>query len=185
MQTQAVDIHQPPHITDIRKDAKPLKGAMCRVEIDCLPAQQLVPGAYLVQHGTNQINVFRSDLPVIMAMKEDEPELVEQAQKAYEKKFAKYMAERLKGVSDPDQIARLSIRFRAEFPGSMPGIFNDLNGRDIKPFKSVRVIEDSVQNPFEAEQAEVQAAQGRALGAAIRDGIREERAQQSSNQQKR
>jgi hypothetical protein len=127
------------------------KDPMCRVRITSLTDGQVIPGGHVIPAGVHTAVVHEKDLPVIEAMVEPNPELIEVARKAFDRKVRQSVADQLAACIDKDEdgeeVKNVLKRAYEEYPGSVPGMFHQFNDRDILPFSKVEVIERGLVAP--------------------------------------
>lgn len=128
---------------------------LCKVEIDCRTAYYAIPCGHLVGFGKQIVTVRKSDVPLLMAQVETEPEEIKAAQRRYDIGLEKYLDENCEGIDAGYRAARRE-QLKAEYALSMEAIFYRDTGRNIKPFISVRLLEDNIPIPADAAASEQQ-----------------------------
>lgn len=158
---------------------RPRRERMLRVRIDCAVLAQTIPGGACLARGLNECLVFESDLPIIEAMVEQDPEAVEAARRTFIKRRDIAVA---KELSDPDwadqtveQLARERLRMIAEYAGSAEALFYAEHDRSMNPLRSVVVLERDILPPAEqdalTEQAKTSELLANSMGVAIATAI--------------
>jgi hypothetical protein len=130
---------------------------LCKVEVDCRPAYHALPCGYVAGHGKNIAIVRRRDLPQLMAQIEPEPQEIVAAQRRYDRELDEYLRKNCEGV-EPSEIPKRRAVLAAEFAMSMEMIFQRDMGRSIKPFVSVKVLEENISVPEDEASVEQQNA---------------------------
>jgi hypothetical protein len=127
------------------------KDPMCRVRITSLTDGQVIPGGHVIPAGVHTAVVHEKDLPIIEAMVEPNPELIDVARKAFDRKVRQSVADQLAACIDKDEdgeeVRNVMKRAYEEFPGSVAGMFHQFNDRDILPFSKVEVVERGLVAP--------------------------------------
>lgn len=133
------------------KNQEQRKDPMCRIRITSLVDGQVIPGAYVIPAGVHTAVVHERDLPAIEAMVEPNPELIEVARLAFDRKVKASVADELARCvdQDPEGIEVKAVMQKAyeQFPGSVAGTFHQFNDRDILPFAKVEVLERGITAP--------------------------------------
>lgn len=151
---------------------------LCKVEIDCRTAYFPAPCGYLVGFGKQIVTVRKRDIPLLMAQVETESHEIAAAQRRFEIGLEKYLNENCEGVEASNREERREA-LKAEYALSMEAIFERDVGRSIKPFVSVKVLEENLPVPADEASFEQQNAIAAAVAKAVAQAIA------GTNQQKK
>jgi len=139
---------------------------MAKVRIDCNVLGQATSNSLLTL-GINEIYVYESEIKRLEALVEREPQKVQAAIEAHELSLEEYVGEGLADIP-VDAIRKAEREKRAaRYPGSPQQKFRDTYKRDIKPFKSLEVLERDLPSPEEEERISMETANARHITRAV------------------
>lgn len=127
------------------------------LRIECGPLAQIIPPGVRLQHGTNEVVVYASELPRIEAQVEDETSMIEVANRTLRNEFDRWLRDKL--PDDEYRSLKDSGREHSElnwrtYGGSFEACFNRVVGRDIRPLRKVELLAEVPPAPRQPEHPE-------------------------------
>lgn len=121
-------------------------GPRLRCRVDVIPQSTSIPGNDRpAKRGVSEVTIATKDLPALRAKVETEWDKFAQATELHEQRKRKFIAE-VTGLALPDNRADWApehVRAEGQYGLSSPhSVFRELTDRDVRPIRSVEVLED-------------------------------------------
>lgn len=146
----------------------PRKESMVRLEIDVIPDGQVIPPGIRVPSGKHTVTVFASDVPVIEAMVETNMNEVQRAQADFDRALDAAIKKQCEGLPPGSLDAENEARkVRDTFTGSPQAMFQRNTERDMRPLRSVKVLEEGLPAPVNEEKQSAETAMAATIAATV------------------
>lgn len=123
-----------------------------RTKFCCIPgAEDLVMQNQAGPDGYNEVIVYKSFVPKIMALVETDKEALRFAQETYEGKRLAYIFGDEQPIADPERWGKHHKERAQMFPESIESVFQGLRRRGINPIEEAYIVEDDLPPPLSLE----------------------------------
>lgn len=140
------------------------------VEIDCAFSHNVVlPSGHMVPQGVHTVRVPEKDVPRLIELVEPNPELIATAERAHKNALESAVRKALEGSPEHEK-AEKEAHVRETFPGSVSGEFARIEQRDMRPFRSVKVIDKGLLAEVDEEKARSESLAAQRVASAVGGG---------------